>query len=673
MRKIFFISTLLLLFCFSCVYYNTFYHAEEKYKEAEKSQKKAKREVATGKEVKDYQDAIKKASKVLTFNPKSKWVDDALFLIGKSYYNLGDYPKAERKFQELVTGFPKSNLVEESFYYLGMSRYRQGNKIEATEALVSLLDNPKMKKRKSEVCFELGEIKFEEGQYAEAINFYKRMLEQYPKDELNPEAQFSIGEAYFQLKDFAQARENFSKVRKYGKQGELLYQSIYWTGESAYNLKEYKEGLKIFSDLSGEKKYTKYLPKIELKIAEGYKLSDSLDLALKKYEEITLTFPGTEESAEAYYRAGLINLEEKRDVKKAQELFDKTKTDRPASPFARLSLEKSADISKLSSFQEQVTKEESLKVAQPFFQLAEFYLFQMNLPESALVEYQTVVDKYPESEYAPKSIYAIAWINENIYQDSSKAGEYYHKIIDQYPNSDYSKKALAYLSLPEESLQVNLAEKEYTFAESLLFQERKVDSARILLQKIVSHYPQSRYACKAECALAWSMEQYQNPGDSSVALAYQAIIDKYPHTEYADFAKKRLGIKVVKAPAPAPQQQTTQTAPADSTADTTKTAPAPPSMPKAPPPKVKGTFYYPQSQIETGIKGKVVLKIKIDFTGKVTNVEVVNSLNNPEIDDAARDAALRTEFDPTLINPVQLGQQWFLYEVEVNPTQQTQQ
>lgn len=672
MRKILFISTLFLLFSFSCVYYNTFYHAEEKYKKAEKSQQKAKREVATGTEVGDYQDAIKKASKVLTFNPKSNWVDDALFLIGKSYYNLGDYPKAERKFQELVTSFSKSNLVEESYYYLGLSRYKEGNKVEATEALVSLLDNPKMKKRKSEVCFELGKIKFEEGEYAEAINFYKRMLEQYPKDELNPEAQFRIGQGYFELKDFTQAKESFSKVRKYGKLGDLLYQSIYWTGESAYSLKDYKEGLKIFSDLSREKKYTKYLPGIELKIAEGYKLSDSLDQALKKYEEISLTFPGTEESAEAYYRAGLINLEEKRDLKKAQELFDKTKTDRPASPFARLSLEKSADISKLSSFQEQVSKEESLKVAEPFFHLAEFYLTEMNLPESALVEYQTIVDKYPESEYAPKSVYAVAWIYENIYQDSAKASEYYHKIIGQYPNSDYSKKALAYLSLPEESLQVNLAEKEYAVAESLLFQEKKVDSARVILQKIVSDYPLSRYACKAECALAWSLEQYQNPGDSSVALAYKAIIDKYPETEYADFAKKRLGMKVVKAPVPPPQQQPTQPAASDSTTDTTKTTPAPSGMPNAPEPKVKGVFNYPQSQLDSGIKGKVTLKIRIDYTGKVTEVEVVNSLNNQEIDDAAKDAAMRTQFDPTKIIPTQYGE-WFLYEIEVTPPQPSQQ
>jgi len=668
MRKIILIPGIFLLFIFSCIYYNTFYHAEESYKKAEKTQKKAGREVASSNEVKDYEEAIKKASKLLTFHPKSKWVDDALFLIGKSYFNMGDYTKAERKFQELIINFPKSELVEESYYYLGLSQYKQGNRFEATEALKSLLDNPKLKKRKSEVCFKLGEIKFEEGEYAEAISFYKRMLSQYPKDELNALAQFRIGEGYFKLKDFTQAKENFSAVRKYGEQGELVYKSIFWTGEATYSLKSYKEGLKIFLDLSREKKYVKYLPQIELKMAEGYKLQDSLDLALGKFEKISLAYPKTNESAEAFYRIGMIYLEQKKDFKKAQEFFDKAKTDKADSPSAKLALEKSADISKLSSYQEQVTKEESEKAVQPLFLLAEFYLIKMNLPESALAEYQGIVDKYPETEYVPKSLYAIAWIYENIYQDSTKAKDYYQEIVNKYPNCDYAKKSLLFLGLSEDSLGINLVEKEYILAESLLFKAEKVDSAIAIFKKIVNDYPQSKYASKSEFALAWILENYNNPGDSSVALAYKALIDKYPQTEYADFARKKLGVNVVKAPAPAPQQQTQTTPPAD-TSDTTK-APKPPEIPKTPPPVTTGTFTYPESQIETGIKGKVVFKIKIDYTGKVTEAVILNSLNNTEIDEAAKNAVLNTTFNPQLINPLQFGE-WFLYDLDVNPPPQS--
>jgi len=667
MRKNILILLIFLSFIFSCVYYNTFYHAEESYNQAEKSQKKAGREEASPSEAKLYEEAIKKASKVLTFHPKSKWVDDALFLIGNSYYNMGDYPKAERKFQEIVSNFPKSNLFEDSYYYLGLSRYKQGNKLEAVEALNSLLDNPKMKKRRSEVCFELGEIKFEEGEYAEAIIFYNRMLNQYPKDELNPLAQFRIGEGYFKLKDFAQAKDNFSRVRKYEKKGELAYKSIFWSGEAAYKLKSYKEGLQIFFELSKEKRYTKYLPQIELKIAEGYGLQDSLDLALKKYENISLTHPKTDESAEAYYRAGIIYLEKKIDLKKAQEFFDKAKSERPNSPFARLALERSADISKLSSYQEQVTQEEAEKAVKSLFLLAEFYLTQMNMPESALTEYQVILDEFPESEYVPKSLYAIAWIYENTFKDSAKAKEFYQKIVDEHPNCDYAKDALLFLCLPEDSLEVNLAEKEYLLAESLLFKEEKIDSAEAIFQKIVDFYPQSKYACKSEFALAWILENYSSPGDSSVALAYQELIDKYPGTEYADFARKKLGMRIVRATAPAPQES--EPAPAD-TSDTTQAPPetTPSGIPKAPQPLVKGQFIYPQSQIESGIKGKVVLKIKIDFTGRVEEVIVLNSLDNAEIDEAAKNAALNTTFDPMEIDPLELGG-WFLYEVEVNPPQ----
>lgn len=666
MRKNILTFLISLSFIFSCVYYNTFYHAEENYKQAEKSQKKAGREIAAANEVKLYEEAINKASKVLTFHPKSKWVDDALFLIGKSYYHMGDYAKAERKFQELVSNFPKSNLAEESNYYLGLSRYKQGNKLEAFKALNSLLDNPRMKKRRSEVCFELGEIKFEEGEYSEAITYYKRMLAQYPKDELNPLAQFRIGEGYYKLKDYALAKDNFFRVGKYEKQGELAYKSIFWSGESAYKLKKYKEGLQVFFELSREKRYSKYLPQIELKIAEGYKLQDSLDLALKKYEDISLTYPKTDESAEACYHAGIIYLEKKIDLKKAQELFDKAKAERANSPFARLALAKSADISKLSSFQEQVTQEEAEKSVKSLFLLAEFYFTQMNMPESALAEYQTILDEFPESEYVPKSLYAIAWIYENAFKDSAKAEEFYQRIIEEHPNCDYAKDALLFLDLPQDSLEVNLAEREYLLAESLLFKEKKIDSAEAIFNRIASDYPQSKYASKSDCILAWILENYNNPGDSSVILAYQNLIEKYPGTEYADFAREKLGMKIARAPVPPPEQPT-QTAPAD-TSDTTETTPVstPSGMPKAPEPLVKGQFVYPQSQMESGIKGKVVLKIQIDFTGRVTDAVVLNSLGNLEIDEAAKNAALNTTFAPEKIDPMQLGG-WFSYEIEVAP------
>lgn len=46
--------------------------------------------------------AIEKCAKVISVYPKSKWVDDAILMLGECYYQKHDYDKAMRKFSELT-------------------------------------------------------------------------------------------------------------------------------------------------------------------------------------------------------------------------------------------------------------------------------------------------------------------------------------------------------------------------------------------------------------------------------------------------------------------------------------------------------------------------------------------------------------------------------------------
>ena len=86
----------------------------------------------------------------------------------------------------------------------------------------------------------------------------------------------------------------------------------------------------------------------------------------------------------------------------------------------------------------------------------------------------------------------------------------------------------------------------------------------------------------------------------------------------------------------------------------------------APIPLKPGVFVYPESEKESGIKGKVTFKIMIDFQGKVVDAVLVNKTGNYQIDEAAKQAALQTTFDPQKIDPALLGG-WFLYDVGVIP------
>jgi len=101
-RLISLISILLL----SCAYFNTFYNAKTYFNAAEREYKKEGK--LTPKIRQNYNKVIEKCSKILEFYPRSKYVDDAVFLTALSYKRLGERVKAEKKFKELFEFFPES-------------------------------------------------------------------------------------------------------------------------------------------------------------------------------------------------------------------------------------------------------------------------------------------------------------------------------------------------------------------------------------------------------------------------------------------------------------------------------------------------------------------------------------------------------------------------------------
>jgi hypothetical protein len=70
-----------------CAFYNTFYNAKASYREGMKLKEQNQNTQARAK----FDKAIEKSALVIKQWPKSRWVDDALFLVGTSYYQVGQY------------------------------------------------------------------------------------------------------------------------------------------------------------------------------------------------------------------------------------------------------------------------------------------------------------------------------------------------------------------------------------------------------------------------------------------------------------------------------------------------------------------------------------------------------------------------------------------------------
>ena len=662
-------STAVLLFS-GCTYYNTFYNARKAFKEGEKAQEKATpgRRASMGQA--QYEAAIKKASKVLTFHPKSKWADDALFMIGRAYFNMEDYVKAGRKFEELVASFPKSKLVEQSHYFISLCQYYSGEETQAMKQLKDLLESKKIgKKRKAEASFLLGQMYFDRQEYPDAMTYYQKTLDEFDPDTLSAITQFQIGQCLWEQKDHEKAKEAFVQVEKRKPSVDLLFQSRFRQGECWYVLGDYQKGMETYRELSQDQRFSARLSSVKLKMAQGdYQLGE-LCLSMMEYYDITEKYPRTEESANAYFALGEIYQDVFGSLDEAKKMYDACSAQKRDSPVAAEAVARSANISRIEEYYQELSDQEAQESGKALFLLGELYLTQMDQPDSAQAEYLSLVGRFPESEYAAKALYAAAWIAEKVKKDSAQAGQLYRRLVDEYPRSDYREPALGFLGESPDTLDTASPQKAYLLAERFLLAEGKVDSALAQYDLIMEQCPYSEYAGKSALAKAWAIEQYANPGDSTAIFAYQKVVEQYPESEYAEEAKIRLGISQRAQPAaPAPREA----APAQEEKDTTLAAAsdtAGPQFPKAPDlPLKRGDFVYPESEIYTGIQGVVVLKIRIGLDGTVAEAQVVNSLDNVWIDDAAKEAALNTIFDPDKIDPTQLGG-YFLYSVEVRPPQ----
>lgn len=78
------------------------------------------------------------------------------------------------------------------------------------------------------------------------------------------------------------------------------------------------------------------------------------------------------------------------------------------------------------------------------FQIAELYrnLSQLNQPEKAIEEYETLLQAHPEAIMAPEARWRIAHVRHTVLNQSALAMATYRKVIEDYPTSNFAAEAL---------------------------------------------------------------------------------------------------------------------------------------------------------------------------------------------------------------------------------------
>ena len=199
-------SLCLLLLVQGCAYFNTFYNAQEHYKDAEKIRIENFGNQLPSRAIQEYEKAIEKSQKVLTDYSDSKYVNDALLLKGKSHFFKREYDSAKEAFDKLKES-EEVFFQNETTYWLALCKWKDLRPQPAVNDLKNLLDSTESVDLESRIYLTLGEIYLEIDQPDSAFQFLDRGAK-------TADSRITREQIYFQIAELS-----------YEKEGCMLYDS----------------------------------------------------------------------------------------------------------------------------------------------------------------------------------------------------------------------------------------------------------------------------------------------------------------------------------------------------------------------------------------------------------------------------------------------------------------
>jgi len=437
------VFALLALVGAGCAYFNTFYNAKKLYADA--SQTPKARDGATSSGAADqYKKAIEKCQALIAMYPKSKYVDDAMLLIGKCLYEQGEYGDAIAQLAELDSVSRDEDIRAEGRVYAARS-YMAKDDIASAVPIARRLVDGDPDNASDESLFLLGTALVKLGEEDQAVKYLEQLATRYPKSAYRVEADLETAEVYAERGENEKSLAVYDRLKavRLVEKDKIRYLSN--LGKLHADMGEYAKAVAVFRELDGYVLDPVAKAANLLVAARAYAGLDSLPVAIDTYKTVAVSYPRSPFSAEAHYRLGEIYQDKLDSLQIAEREFNEVSGQSASSPFADEAISRSSAISKLLKLRDSLKSGAAVDSAGVEFDLAELELFQFKNYVKALGGYKKVLDEYPDSELAPKAAYAIAYIYDVNMGDAQKAREAYEHVVNRYPESqqaEYARQAL---------------------------------------------------------------------------------------------------------------------------------------------------------------------------------------------------------------------------------------
>lgn len=201
----------------ACAKYNTYYNAKKAFDGAEQvraDQIKKGEDVSkpTGNQKTAYENAYKKAQKILDEYPGHDLTDDALFLQGKASQRLNNYRNSILKLNQLFTNFPQTPFMEEALFLQGVNYLMVGEAQRSRDTLELLEKQFPESRFQAQALRTSGDNAYALEAWPEARDAYQAYLSEHPDVDDVDEIGLRLATAHWELAEYAEAAEILRKV-----------------------------------------------------------------------------------------------------------------------------------------------------------------------------------------------------------------------------------------------------------------------------------------------------------------------------------------------------------------------------------------------------------------------------------------------------------------------------
>ncbi len=565
---------------FGCAYYNTFYNAKKAFKEGERIRLNLRTPDGSipPLAVASYELAIENAGLVLRDHPGSSLVDDALVLIGDARAIQGQHLQAIKRYEQVLRLFPDSEFVSHCLFSLGSSHFSAGDAVRADELLDRFIREYPGSDRSPDAYMLRGEIAFVNGRYEEAVTRFEAFLSTHPGDDRQPEALYNLARSNLELSRFDGARDLFEQVIAQARAMSLKYQAGFMVGESLRRQGEFSAAAEVFESLLNRRDYARYRAEVMLAMAACQVGLDRVEAAESRYATVVAEFENDRdfdeevsqaiyELAELYRNTGRLELAERHyadALRKSPRAYwvgqEAESKNRAIRELRRLNgnLDNMLNVLASSTARENGGPDHDSNAARIVenvvgirFQLAEHYLFQLDMADSALSQYRSIEIESGDPSLAAKAAFARAWVLDEVVEDPARAMTVYDTIRERYAGTDHAVEAAIVQSKPVEGELPE--ERLFAEAERLLFEVDRPDSARGLYELVITRYPDGEYAPRALYALGWLAETRHGKPETALER-YRDLVERYPGSDPAKSVREKIRLMEELRQGPEPEK-----------------------------------------------------------------------------------------------------------------------